>query len=395
MARSSIRVLMIAVLFSAVILVALRETTDLWAGAILLGVLAASGIIGMSALNLRRNERYRRVGDALCAFATYIASLAFPIPFLGFGAFAYALETLVRSIRSPASAFAGDWLVGLSWLANPAVWAAMVFLLVGKARLAAWSGVAALSLAACALRPVMLCQYIWLASMAYVVYAALRIPDEASAANNRIRAALRLPKIRPVFYPAVALPMVFGLLLLLLSARGLIKSATDDPEFDPNNNVHTGEDAKLRILDSAARRTRPGTDKPEVPASASNFWLYESGSFSGSSTYWTFDCGSQGDCLKAVENLGGLRRDELSPWQPSRYAVIMEGPAFYSRRADTSKKLRANPWDVRGIKDGLLYELAVRDDNLYYYAIDLDRNRVYHACELGGFPAKEYQPTGQ
>jgi hypothetical protein len=65
MARSSIRALMIAVLFSAVIVAVLRDTTDLLFGSILFGVLAASGIIGMSALNLRRKERHRSVGDAL------------------------------------------------------------------------------------------------------------------------------------------------------------------------------------------------------------------------------------------------------------------------------------------------------------------------------------------
>jgi hypothetical protein len=91
-----------------------------------------------------------------------------------------------------------------------------------------------------------------------------------------------------------------------------------------------------------------------MPASASNFWLYEGESRYGWRIYWIIDCGGRGECLEAVESLGGLRRNDLSRWQPSRYAVIMEGPAFYSSYVEPSRKLRAYPWDLRGIKNGLV-----------------------------------------
>jgi len=347
----------------------------------------------MAAVSVGRNERYQWAGDAFCALAIYIASLAFPIPVPGLVAFGHALATLVRCILSPASTLAADWLLGLSWLANPAAWAGMVFLLTGRARRAALSGELALLLATCALNPYLLCQYIWLASIFYVVYAALRVPGQASAANNRILARLRLPKLHPIIYPALGLPLLAGILLLLLSQRGFIKSTPLLPEFDPNDSVHTGEEARLRILASAGRAARPGADNPRMPESASNFWLYENGWISKSRTYWTFDCRSREECLKAVESLGGLQLNELSPWQPSRYAAIMEGPAFDSRNVEPSRKLRPNPWDVRGIKNGLVYELVVRDYHLYYYAIDLDRSRVYHASEFGCFRGDEYDPT--
>ena len=147
-----------------------------------------------------------------------------------------------------------------------------------------------------------------------------------------------------------------------------------------------------RILERAERRTRPGEERPRIPASASSFWFYEDSWLSKSSTFWVFDCGSREDCLAAVERLGGLeiQRDKLSPWQPSRYAVIMEGPA--SKRVEPNKKLRGSPWDVRGIRNGLVYELVIRDRDLYYYAIDLDRNRVYHLSEIGCFRGEEYRP---
>jgi hypothetical protein len=145
----------------------------------------------MAAVIPRGKERHWWPGHAYSALAIYILSLLFPnpsrpIPLLGLLAFVHALETLVRSIISPASALAGDWLLGLSWLANPAAWAAMVFLHVGRTRLAILSGALALLLAFCALRPHMFCQYVWLASMVYVVCAALRVPDNMSGADNLI-----------------------------------------------------------------------------------------------------------------------------------------------------------------------------------------------------------------
>jgi hypothetical protein len=343
----------------------------------------------------KSDERYRLACDAACAIAIYIVSFAFSFPpLMGLLAFGFALERLVRCVSSPASALAGDWLLGLSWLANPAAWTGMVCLLAGRAKRAALSGVVALLLAACVFRlsPFFLFQYIWLGSMAYIVYAALRVPNESVAANNQDLARPRLPKLRPIFYPAIAIPIVFGLLVLLLTHWGLIRSAPLFDESDLNDCVHTGEDAKRRILATAERDARPGADKPGMPESASNFWLYEDGWLSKRSTFWMFDCGSREDCLKAVEILGGLGPKELSPWQPSRYAVIMEGPAFYSRNVEPSLKLRTNPWDVRGIRNGLVHEL-VTDRDLYYYAIDFDRCRVFYLCEFRCFHRDEYEPT--
>jgi hypothetical protein len=352
--------------------------------------------MGVAAINLRSNESYRLARDAVWAIAMYIASLTLPIPLVGLVAFGAALGMLGDCISSPATTFAGDWLLGLSWLANPAAWAGMVFLLVGRARRAALCGEVALLLAVCALRLHFLNQYIWLASMVYVVYAALRVPDQALAASSRILARIRLLKPHRIFYPAVALPAVFGLVLLFLVERGFIRSALDNHGFEPNDSVRTGKDAKLRILDLAQRAARPGVGNPQMPASANNFWLYDGGNFNGSITYWTFDCANREECLKAVESLGSLRPKDLKSWKPSGYAVVMKGPAFYSRDDAPNKKLRSNPWDVRGIKNGLVYEGVRGDhDSMTYFAIDLDRNRVYHHYESGGFSPEEYEPNGE
>ena len=57
---------------------------------------------------------------------------------------------------------------------------------MGRTRWAAWAGELSLLLAACAVRPLMVCQYVWLASMVYVVYAALCVPENVSGADNLI-----------------------------------------------------------------------------------------------------------------------------------------------------------------------------------------------------------------
>jgi hypothetical protein len=189
----------------------------------------------MAALDLRSHEGYRFARDTCIALAIYLASLAFPIPVVGILAFIHSLETLVRCIMSPASALGGDWLLGLSWLANPSAWAGMVFLLLRKTRHAAVCGTCALLLACCALRPHMFCQYIWLASIAYVVYSALCVTHQPEAASGQILARLRRPKLRPILYPAVALPLLFGLLVWLLGERGLIKTTPLISAFERAN----------------------------------------------------------------------------------------------------------------------------------------------------------------
>lgn len=161
-----------------------------------------------------------------------------------------------------------------------------------------------------------------------------------------------------------------------------------------NENVHTGEDARARILQSHRRELSPGEKGNDMPASARDFWLYDGGTFNGSITYWIFRCDNRDDCLKAIRFLGNLPPEALEPWKPSRYAVVMEGPDFYWKEQG-GKNLRPHPWDVRGITNGLVHERVYGDHrSMVYYAIDLDRNRVYYHYESGGFPPDDYAPDG-
>ncbi len=182
---------------------------------------------------------------------------------------------------------------------------------------------------------------------------------------------------------------------LLLLVAGCIPYEPER-DADPNGLVSTGEAAKRQILVWARRNTRPGEADRDLPASATDFWVYEGGSFNGSIEYSVFQCGNREDCLKAVEILGGARVGDPKPWESSRYAVVMEGPEYYWKdywkERPASKRFRSNPWEVRAIKNGLVYEAVFGDhERMEYFAIDLDRNRVYFHHESGGFPPYEFR----
>jgi hypothetical protein len=133
-----------------------------------------------------------------------------------------------------------------------------------------------------------------------------------------------------------------------------------------------------------------------LPASAKDFWFYHNGFLSKSSEYCKFTCGSRDDCLKAVEAVGGVSPADLKPWKLSKYVAVMEGTAYRFRGSPASPKLHGNPWDVRGIKNGVVYEhaqLGWRHDEMKYRAIDFDTNRVF-CYDDSAFSTDEYRPGG-
>lgn len=149
-------------------------------------------------------------------------------------------------------------------------------------------------------------------------------------------------------------------------------------------NVYVGEEAKARILHRVAIGK---TDFAEV---AKSFYFCESGSFNGSIVYYTIDFDEKDKCLDALEALSGMDRGKLASWKPSGYAVVMDGPLFYW------KNLENVPWDLWSVTKGLVYE-NVRGEHqvLDYYAVDLDRNRLYCHHESGGFPALAASPPAK
>jgi hypothetical protein len=331
------------------------------------------------------------------AVCLYVASFILP---LGGMSFLAAFGSLMHCVTDPAGCSAVDWLLGLAWVANPAVWAAFIFLFRRSYARAAIAGELAIVLAVCPVGSVGLLPsyFFWVISMALVVYAALRVPKPAAdlpVSASTGPAMVMSVKPRRIFYAAVGLPLLLGIILVLLVHWRIYRPGADLPDFDPNENVTTGREAKATILQWAGSLMVAANDGSRLPATADDFWLYDGGNFGGTITYCTFRCSDRADCLKAVEYLGGVREQDLKPWIPSRYAVVMEGPAFYSRTRAPTEKLRSNPWDVRGIKNGLVYEHVRGDqDSMVYCAIDLDRNRVYYVHESGGFPDDEYGPVG-
>jgi hypothetical protein len=165
--------------------------------------------------------------------------------------------------------------------------------------------------------------------------------------------------------------------------------------FNANSTISTGEDAKREILNWSQTQIQQYPYRASVPSSATNFWHYEAGNFTGNVRYWLFDCGSRDACLDAVECLGGLKRDQLKRWQPSRYAVVMEGPVFYMNGSRYKKDRPDIPWSVNSIEYGLVYEQAHGDESILYFAIDLYEYRVYCHVETGGFDNEDYQPNGE
>ena len=156
---------------------------------------------------------------------------------------------------------------------------------------------------------------------------------------------------------------------------------------EPTKDVYSGENAKSRILQQSKIQNGDAKNEDGLPNSARNFFYNEGGSFNGSIIYWSFDCGSREDCLKAFEYSSGLDRSKLAPFKHSQYAIVMEGPGFYNER------LKTNLWNVSRIKNGVAYEMVQGGDRrMVYYAIDFDRNRIYHHYESGGFPAHKYVP---
>jgi hypothetical protein len=320
---------------------------------------------------------------------------------MGFGlmGFGFAFSTLQRCLIEPRINTAGEWLFGASWLANPAVWAGMVLLCVRRRRYAALAASVALLLGICAVSGGSIAPpyLLWIASMGVVVFASLRVrraDKRPENVENKEEVHRAVSTSRRLLCLAFGAPVVLAIPLIVLSVRGAYSLMPALEDTDQNENVYTADDAEERILQRARPTAGVGEIARGLPASAKDFWVFEGGSFGGCVDYWTFTCGSREDCLKAVEYLGNIRLSDLKDWKPSQYAVVMEGPGYYSRTLKTAKKLSSNPWDVRGIKNGLIYESVWGGhENMDYFAIDFDINRVFYHHESGGFPADEYDPA--
>jgi hypothetical protein len=348
----------------------------------------------ISLVTHRREPKDR--GYAWAAFGVYIAALVVP-----FGAHGFYMgwAALRECATDSGGRRVGYFLLGLSWLANPVVWAGIILLGIGLRWWAAVAGVIALLFAVCAVGEGLISPgyYLWLVCMSLVVYPALRAPTLAARTHDAADAGPAKQEYstrRKLLCLALVVPPVIGIVLVTLKARGAYTTFWfDDP--DPFSSVYTGEDARLKIVEKAGATRHRDQQRTGLPASAKDFWFYESGFLGKHGEYWTFTCGSRDDCVKAVEYFGG-RLADFKPWQPSKYAVVMEGPTFRGK-SPPSPKVRGNPWGVRGIKNGIGYErveLGGRLDRIEYFAIDFDINRVFFYND-NSFDTDDYHPDDE
>ena len=121
---------------------------------------------------------------------------------------------------------------------------------------------------------------------------------------------------------------------------------------------------------------------------ATDCYLWDGGTFNGTIKYWACTLPSKEKCLEAMRDSDSdpPAIEEMKPWGHSDYLVVMNGPGFYNAHYKTEL------WDVTTIQRGVYFERAETDRWMTFWAIDLDRNRLYYHRESGGFPADRYEP---
>ena len=203
-----------------------------------------------------------------------------------------------------------------------------------------------------------------------------RTGTRAETRTGRVRAFLRTPAGRGVSAVAAALLAWAGLAALGIYAlnRAL------DFEIDPREHLFAAEGpggAGVRGLSSAVAEA----------AGVSNVRGYDGGNWNGTIYYVTFDCATLDGCRAAVRELMEVDRygdRALEPFEgvvPTKFAVNLEGPAFYFDGDPPTPW-----WDAASVRRGEWYEWNRRDDLMDFYLIDPARNRVFHHHESGGFP---------
>ena len=153
--------------------------------------------------------------------------------------------------------------------------------------------------------------------------------------------------------------LLFWLLLIVISGCGL--------DYDPNVDVLTGAEARQRIGKS-------------LPDSATDFYVFDGGTFNGSIYYVSFICDTVEDCWDAVAALDAPDRDKFQPQIQSEYAVNIQGPSFYWKSQETEH------WQISTDANGVSYEVAQDDSRMQFWAIDFTTKRVFSHHESGGFP---------
>lgn len=142
-------------------------------------------------------------------------------------------------------------------------------------------------------------------------------------------------------------------------------------DVTPDEVTYVGEEARSHL--SLCEPDR-------LPKSMTDLWIYDGGSFNGMIYYVSFKCDTLEDCWAAVRAFDAPDESEFTNGIQTQFAVNQHGPRFYH------KNFKHTEWDISNVTNGVFYEWNRDDRVMEFWAIDLDRLRVYFHHESGGFP---------
>lgn len=158
---------------------------------------------------------------------------------------------------------------------------------------------------------------------------------------------------------------------------------------EPKSNVLEGEPARRALADNDA-----GTSPPWLPF-VRDCLVWEGGGFGGMNSYVSCECESIDRCWEAVlspcqkmPNQSELSRSNFSSWSGSKYAIVMEGPAFYEREYFEHRVVSFAQWKLDSMgPESFAYESSDSDHRrIDFRAVDPVHRRFYAHYESGGFP---------
>lgn len=142
-------------------------------------------------------------------------------------------------------------------------------------------------------------------------------------------------------------------------------------DYKPEDDIYTGKDAKEHLWHC---------QKDKLPDQLSDLWVFDGGSFGGSIYYVTFRCESIEDCWQAIAAFGAPGEALFVSGIQTQYAVNQHGPSFYWQH------LLHPEWQLNNITNAVSYETMLDRDRMEFWAVDLDKMRVFYHRESGGFP---------
>lgn len=184
---------------------------------------------------------------------------------------------------------------------------------------------------------------------------------------------------------AIGLFAIGILLVLVFQAARQI-----DDSSEPVSRVVESDRARRMLADDDAGMSPPWLQFMR------NCFVWNGGTFGGLNLYVSCECEAIEHCWDAVllpsqamSHSQPLTRSRFQPWHGSKYAIVMDGPAFYETEDSKQRELCAARWTVRGMgQEAMAYEETDDDHRrIDFRAVDPEHRRFYVHCGSGGYPA--------